>query len=494
MKLRSILYSSVISVLFCVTGFSADVVHSRKEFFIESKKHSVFITQERWDHITEGLPSASDFSGGHDWRFYEAKYLNTDDVVFFDTFENAYIVSSQKGDSLPIIIEKLKGNDLAHFHALFPHEMLTPEFVLDAFVTAFRNNGLDPTKGLFFADHDGFKVAGFYRPGSKRGAYRIMTIFPDLSWRYRIEFKHHREDEFPYSRFLKREAKGKAKWVRHGASGEEMSAQFSEKGKYWPSPIKNLSSQRTKVAEISSDNFVLEEKLKNFLHDTWIDGQAIDVIDLFFADRNKPRKEEFDGLMAVLRLCLGRDSFLNAGDKRAELGRKISLLKVRLSAALKSNMNFSRVGIVQEQLSQTEIPLGPQYGNLAEELFQQMLNFVGYERSVPDASLIAPCINTAKAFVANVVAKLITDATLFNEFNSAGYTLGVSFVSGKGSGNGQYVLSITPLESYTIENSRTDSIRYTMVMVVEGQGNSQIRFRTVDNLRENAVLTKLSSI
>lgn len=471
-------------------GFTADTVAQEIKFH----KNTVSISQSAWDHIVAGTPTESGFSGGHDWPHYEATHLADTDAAYFDTLTNAFIVSSKKGDSLPVIIEKFKTNDIAHFHALFPAEILSKEFIFNAFIAAHGNNGIDHKKKLFFADYEGFKVAGHFQPG-KKGEYQITTAYPDLSWHYRILLKHQRDEHFLLSRFMKREMKKrKPVWVRHGINRTNLAQEDENTTRYWPSPIKTLSTQLGEMqAEVTPDEFAIEDRVRDYVMTAWLKDHhdPIDVINLFFADVSQPTEEEFKGMMKVLKLTLNT-SLLDRKSYSQPLPKRISILRVRLARLIKSGLHFfQRTSEKEGRIEVEQIPLGPNYANLAEELIQQMLSITLYPRFVEPATLsrdILDVIDVSTNFTKNLTKKLLPDQLLQAELEHHNYAIGIYFIPSVTGQKGDYALTLVPLRSVTKKNVLNNAITYTMVVAITGVTLLSFDFKDVADIPNNVAL------
>lgn len=471
-------------------GFAADAPGSEaatkiKTFIHGEETFTASLSESAWRHIVEGKKTESSFPGGHDWSAYK-KNLKKDDTVFFDTVENAYIVSSEKGDSLLEIIEKYGNNQQAKFHALFPEGVLNKNFVIDAFIAAFKDNRIDFNRGLFFGKHQGFSVAGFFE--RHRNTFKITTLFPDLSWFYRIDFKHHKNDLFEQSRFFKREfVKRKEIWTCDGVSADYLARmQDINLTKYWPSAVRTLSTQAAGGASmLTGKDFVLENEVKAYLQQKWIaPNMSIDVISLFFKNPDEPTPEE----VALLQNTF-KSLFPEYNRKRALVPAKktVNAIKLMLGGALRSdNWELTETFYDDGILSQADKSVGTQAHNFGEEVLKELLHVNLFSNIVDDASVLNQHrVAGAKTVVKNLTQTLIDDENLRKRFLDANYMFTLAFVPRSKKGDGDYVISIVQ-QSGLRKNMKLGEVQYTMIFIVGADSLSKLKFRNHLNLAPNA--------
>lgn len=292
----------LLSLSFCANIFAAHTNQDNADF---STDINVIITDEAWQHITVGKLDGTNYSGGHDWPAYEsaAKPKN----VFFDTFLNVYVVDSPKGDGLVRIMKNLRNNKSARYHTCFPAGILTREFVTAAFKKAWslnsqnfsihgKDSNIDFSSNLFYVEHEQFKVAGHFE-ALDSNTFVITTCFPDLSWYYRISFKHKKEIPFFLERFLAFDAKEDI-WVRHG-SPEKMPKGIDRR--LWPQPTAHISVQLAENGEgqqVTSEIFTAFIEIYEAIYANYLKGDARteDVLSLFFANPQAPLAKEIQAL------------------------------------------------------------------------------------------------------------------------------------------------------------------------------------------------------
>jgi hypothetical protein len=324
----------------------------------EKREIILTLSDSAWEHITEGKKTDDGFSGGHDWGKYYENHLKHDleSAVYFDTNSLAYIVESRKGDSLIEIITKLKERkDLPKYHTLFPAGILTKEFIFKAFKKAYLNHFLKNEKHIdfptqiFYIEIDNFKVAGFFEQEGDK--YAIKTCFPDLSWYYRIDFKHHKDDPFQLERFLRYHRNPSPNcndhaWVQHGVAREKaLTTQNNHSlSAYWPTPLIALSlNLRGKEGQhLNLSDFILQENLDEFLRTKFTLEQnpphVEEIFEFLFDEPQNPSIEEINHLVILL------DMFINEFNikfkKQDNPKRRLILVKNELSRRYKNNGIF----------------------------------------------------------------------------------------------------------------------------------------------------------
>lgn len=370
-----------------------------------SKKAKVFLSHDRWLHITEGSEEENYFSGGHDFGFFARHYLkkNNDKSVFFDTIHHAYIVSSKKGESLPEIINNLQNGKSASYHALFPPNILDKNFVLqafkkayDGFITKDKQNNINLKQKIFYAQVGDFSVAGYFN--KKGNDYFIQTIFPDLDWKFRIEFKHNPEKDFAISRFLQLNYLDKH-WISQGLTeGEQI--EF-EKIKYLPQPIFYLFNPSNSLSgQLNGEEFAIMSSVKDSIINDF-SNKNIDVFELFFDDNNSPKKEEFDLLLFIIKEIIPDFKFKNSetiqiGKLRTDLirqqGKEMKVIR---------NTDDNSLSIAIESFG------GLNGLHFAEEILRYLLlcNFCEEELSKPTSKLFTKEVYTSIKQVSEKVAK-----------------------------------------------------------------------------------------
>ena len=372
-----------------------------------SKKAKVFLSHDRWLHITEGSEEENYFSGGHDFGFFARHYLkkNNDKSVFFDTIHHAYIVSSKKGESLPEIISNLQNCKSASYHALFPPNILDKDFVLQAFKNAYdgfiakdKQNNINLKQKIFYAQVGDFSVAGYFN--KKGNDYFIQTIFPDLDWKFRIEFKHNPEKYFAISRFLQWNYLDK-RWISQGLVLNEQ-IEF-EKIKYLPQPIFYLfNPSNFSCGQLNGEEFSIMSAVKDSVINEF-SNKNIDVLELFFDDSNFPKKEEFDLLLFIIKEIIPDFTFkackeLQIGKLRSDLNK---YLKHSKNVKLIRNTDNNSLSIVTECFG------GLNGLHFAEEILQYLLlcNFCEEELSQPTSKLFTKEVYTSIKQVSEKLAK-----------------------------------------------------------------------------------------
>lgn len=371
----------------------------------------VVLSTERWDHISKGNAITNGFSGGHDWAHYSAHHFTQEDIVYFDYDLRAYVVSSDKGDALPDIIQKYQDRRarLVRLHTLFPPGVLSPSFVLDSFIKAYRNSTNDKTAdsvATFYTDYQDLKIMGTY--SERSGTFHIKTIHPDIDWHYRAEFQGSSETLFPKSRFAQGSFKdGELFWRRELYSPDEL-----QESPYFPRNVRNtFITSHGESSAISPSQFILQERLHRYLEAKYASSDlTLDVIDLFFKDPKNPKVDEYNDLIATLRYFL-RAEF---AEEEQVNQRTLIQLKISLGRYLENGpKEFHAVFLVDDKTKydREARSLSPQMGNFAMVLADQMLFIDRWTDLCPTANakvlrtrIVKTAHNFASAFVRQVLA------------------------------------------------------------------------------------------
>lgn len=367
MNKKYVLYFKFLIALFNNNIFAAEI---NTECLKISKKANVCITHERFLHIAEGLDENGHFSGGHDYGFYAKKHLKkSNQSVFFDTLHRIYIASSTKGESLPEIIDNLQNKKAASYHTLFPAGVLTKEFILQAFSNAYKikdnQNNINEKEKMFYAKINDFAVTGFFI--KKKNNYEIKTVFPDVDWNYRIEFKHNQEKKFALSRFLQWNHLEKY-WESYGLTKDEKNK--FENIEYFPKPIIYfLNSADSSVGKLDGGEFLIMSTVRNDILNNYTEKE-LDVLSLFFNDSNNPLAEEVDLLLSTLKIIMPAFSIKN------KKNIKLSKIKLDISNFIKNNPQY--VKLIRSDDKNIFYLVDETVGNnphlhFAEEILLQML-------------------------------------------------------------------------------------------------------------------------
>lgn len=307
-------------LIFSIFSFYLSAEAAELRFRIKDQVIIVRLDDAAWDHITKGQEGNGSYNGGHDWKYYFPKYIKgkLGSKAYYDRNTKAFIVDSTKGDDLSTIINSLKNGNSANYHTLFPPNVLTKDFVLNSFKRAFLTNTLNQIKKgntadtnlnhnqeLFYAEHEGFLVAGRFRRCPQDGVYIIKTFYPDLSWYYRIDFKHHAQDPFSLDRFYSYHP-GTGIWVHHGTAKKEIMNPESI-AEYLPGNIARLSLQLSDTGDgqrVTPQQFVVLEQLEKYLKHAPIGGDETpskNILDFFFDDPETPTQLECQNLARLLK-------------------------------------------------------------------------------------------------------------------------------------------------------------------------------------------------
>lgn len=291
-------------ILFVSLFFNISIFAGESSFTFSVENHDItaIITDEAFLHMTEGEIRGTTYAGGHDWGFYEERVKSSPTAnAYFDTTMNAYIVASEKGDGLIEIIDSLRVSKTPKYHTCFPPKVLTKEFIFASFQKAYeqhhrdlvenrKNRNIDIRHNLFYVEHEDFKIAGHFEK-REDNVFAITTCFPDLSWYYRIYFKHHKNDPFLIKRFWQLDNKENA-WIRHGNAFLD----DTEDTKWWPENRIGLSASFAKDGQgqkVTPEHFTSCIKLFEVIDRGHVEDQKIEnLFEFFFTDpKNKTIKE-----------------------------------------------------------------------------------------------------------------------------------------------------------------------------------------------------------
>ncbi len=411
MNIRNIflLQLFALSILLPESAISADFESEFNTTVGEQKRtFKIILSKEDFDHVMIGRQTEHSFSGGHDWpSYYEAHIKNDRNTkAYFDTNLNCFIVDSEKGDSLVDIIFKLKNTNLRpKYHTLFPAGVLTPDFIMSALkksiyshyagndISRVRHN-IDDNTSLFYAENGEFKVAGYFeRTGD---VFKIKTCFPDLSWYYRIDFKHRAEEHIQLSRFLRlyhHKSDPKKNVWEHNGVPEKLTARDCL-SKYAPEP--RVASSRTKENQaIDLDDFILHEQIVNHLQQSFLATDRKNIDDtlgfFFFEDEKNPTTDEIKMLYRFVRLCFP-DFKINAKKSDSNI-RKLNLIKLRIAKladdkeavfnlfGMKSNSEF---GVIREVNIKSALPGSTTITMLQNALYAHTVKEIGKQPFIDD--------------------------------------------------------------------------------------------------------------
>ncbi|MCA9508282.1 MAG: hypothetical protein KC505_07680 [Myxococcales bacterium] len=339
------------NIFYCAFLISISAFCESISFSLAGRNYFVSISDQAFKHISLGQRTADGFSGGHSWTYYYETHIKGDPEakVFFDTNLGAYIVGSSKGDSLIDIIQKLQRRERPHYHSLFASEILNQKFILNSFKRAILLQEIKNEKhfdgNLFYVEHDGFKVAGYFEHTGDH--YEIKTFFPDLCWYYRLELGAS-DAHFDISRFLKyvidpNDSK-KGVWVRNGVLESELTQDLKSEG--YPTPIAAVSTL-TSGKKLTPQLFLSFEQFENFLRAHYLTQNQNEFIEdpfnFMFNDPQNPTEAEYAALLGMLKFSLSQDlqssynfeSKIKKTPKNTKLNTKIFILKRNFKEVLK---------------------------------------------------------------------------------------------------------------------------------------------------------------
>lgn len=185
----------------------------------------VKLRPKQWDHIVLGGKNGT---GGHCFSHFPYRHSRK---IFFDTQTNAYVIPTDD-INFSDFFERLKVRRFFKCRSLFPDNVLTKDFVLDAFVQAKNKDQV--YHNFFFTELPPFNVAGYVLP-RKNDEFEILTLFPDVAWHQRS--CNTRAQAIAPSRLLIWDEE-KHVWARYLDLDMPMD---EEDTTYWPAPIEILT-------------------------------------------------------------------------------------------------------------------------------------------------------------------------------------------------------------------------------------------------------------
>ncbi len=342
----------------------------------------VEVSEETLDHVIKGKKTENSFLGGHDFGKYQEAGHTKDQSVFFDMKNNAFLVSSDKGLSLPELIKDLKdGKFTKNFHTLFPPNVLDAKFIREAFFEAFKEGNLNHDKGIFYTDYKKFKICGYFK--EKDGTYYVTSIFPDFGWHFRKEF-FKKEGEFEISRFLELSKDGK-RWIREGVNLDNFDKikeedQETENNAYIKLPI-DLICTKEKDVTMTSDEFYVSKKFKKYFEEEIINSEKfnkIDVLELFFQDSENPTVDEFKVMKDYISELIEFVPSKKNNNLNAFKNELVKYLKKSQPIHLIQSSNFGGLEIITNYVGGKNLKLEYIGGRnvelqLGEEIFKELL-------------------------------------------------------------------------------------------------------------------------
>jgi hypothetical protein len=501
-------FFTLITIQFLIQ-FSGSLNAYEKSFNLKDKTVTVSISAEDFAHIREGQETDNKHYGLHDMGVYLEKYpLNGEE--FFDKNMNAFIIPSKKGMGLLNIIEELSQRRKVNYHTLFPAGVLSEEFIFNAFRRAYiadqiglqvkhKNTNIDynfgknrkkgnyPTirhksnkqSALFFVEYNGFQVAGIFEEID--GVHHIKTCFPDLSWYYRIDFTHRKDEVFSSHRFFAY-SREEGYWVQHGAPSRPFAP---KEDVHWPRPYTALSRSMTgssKGQQMTPDLFLKFEQVSRHLHATHLlqeEASTYHVFDFFFDDPTTPTKEE------LLNLGL----FM----KRIIAGTKLTVAKIKVLPTItdqlmkflnaETGLNFRYHEVNADNGALTSIvdlclAANVETGEIqfAETLIHQLLTYhIGSHFKPHDFTTDDWIYTLAAKFHKNLQKKLLNDdADMIATMDNNGLVFDLRRDNTQ---TFTYSLALTSTQDITVQSFYGQKQNYRMALAIKGSVNDPFSFQ-----------------
>lgn len=412
----------------------------------KTKTCTVSISDKKFAHIVEGEIKNGIHSGGHDWNYYyEMRLKNeTDPSAYYDIEKNGYIVPSERGHSLPTIIEMHLRGEKPLYHTFFPSNVLTPEFVLNAFKCAYLNyylgkkDSLDYRSNKFFVRYKNINVCGYFAINVSNENFdniSILTMFPDFAWSYAQEYSDdgtlvlgHRyaklESEIKEGKFLGHH------WTLHSTTRDQFSElQTSLKENLYPSRL------YTFFAPSRSTGLSTECKNIPLFHDVGVyfdrkiqssELKIESITDLFFNNPKQPTQQELNDFEAIMKGFFADSVHFHAPQKKkVALARRYTNDKIAINKSLKTT--FYAFEISKEDCIGREPAIGIQLNMLpfARALLDNMLllNLASYKDAQMPPDLPANWKDIAQNFYRRFLYQMIDDQSLVQAIENQGFLL-----------------------------------------------------------------------